>query len=569
MAALPLPAPTPDIAPAPGLSNLRGELGAVLSAIDTQFDAASSALARSVDAIGAIVGALGEAAGVFEGGVGASAVDDLTRAATALLAVRDHVDQRTTEISTIERATKVLREAAWNVMRCIQVLDVYGMNVKITAAGLPHFMDFADGMRAKLHEGDDQVRGLDAKLALLDAGLRQMRESDQLLLDECRKVLPQVPHMLVQEAEALRAHHAGLARLAQSVSALAQSIQTELFAAIAAIQVGDRVRQRLEHVAAGLILAEGLGSSAAPVHALLAGLADEAGREYARDLDALILALARLQDNAEQLVGLRTRGEAGKAGGSDGGQAFLSRLESGAAEAHGMIAQLDRTDREGLATLDLILRTVDEVSAQAEAITDLRLDVQHMAINIGLSCRTAERVGRPVMVIANEIRTHSNKLDGVIEAILGAKQGLVDPSLRMKAQSTAAQSASGSQLGHFIDLIRECGNRTDAAMETVDTRAGEMHHSLSTASIALDEASGQGPQVMSIAAGLAQAAGTGGQIDQATLQSVFDQIARSYTMAEERELHNRLLPPGLSGIATASPVAVVTDDDDDEDDGLF
>lgn len=564
MAALPLPAPPGGLGPASGLSDLRGELGAVLSSIDTQFDKASTALASSVDAIGGIVAALGEAAGVFEGGVGASAVSDLTRAATALLAVRDHVDQRSAEIATIEQATKALREAASNVMRCIQVLDVYGMNVKITAAGLPHFMDFADGMRAKLHEGDDQVRGLDAKLAMLDAGLRQMRESDQLLLNECRKVLPQVPHMLVEEAEALRAHHAGLARLAKSVSTLAQSIQTELFAAIGAIQVGDRVRQRLEHVAAGLVLAEGLGASAAPVHALLAGLADEAGREYARDLDAVIIALARLQDNAEQLVGLRTRNE----GSNDEGQAFLSRLESGAAEAHGMIAQLDRTDSEGLATLDLILRTVDEVSAQAEAITDLRLDVQHMAINIGLSCRTAERVGRPVMVIANEIRTHSNKLDGVIEAILGAKQGLVDPSLRMKAQSTAAQSASGSQLGHFIDLIRECGNRTDAAMETVNTRAGEMHHTLSTASIALDEASGQGPQIMTLATGLAQAAASGSPAEPSALQPVFDQIARSYTMAEERELHNRLLPAGISGIATASPVAVATDDDD-EDDGLF
>jgi hypothetical protein len=48
---------------------------------------------------------------------------------------------------------------------------------------------------------------------------------------------------------------------------------------------------------------------------------------------------------------------------------------------------------------------------------------------------------------------------------------------------------------------------------------------------------------------------------------MLDALARTYTMAEEREVHNAHLPPGLTSIASvqAPPQGV----DDDEDDGLF
>lgn len=57
---------------------------------------------------------------------------------------------------------------------------------------------------------------------------------------------------------------------------------------------------------------------------------------------------------------------------------------------------------------------------------------------------------------------------------------------------------------------------------------------------------------------------------QAAVQAILDQLARSYTMADERDVHNRSLGERYSGIQTTSDCPGVEGaEDDDEDDGLF
>jgi hypothetical protein len=47
-----------------------------------------------------------------------------------------------------------------------------------------------------------------------------------------------------------------------------------------------------------------------------------------------------------------------------------------------------------------------------------------MAINIGLSCRRVEAIGKPMTVIANEIRSHAETLDGAVTHITAAASDL-------------------------------------------------------------------------------------------------------------------------------------------------
>jgi len=56
----------------------------------------------------------------------------------------------------------------------------------------------------------------------------------------------------------------------------------------------------------------------------------------------------------------------------------------------------------------------------------------------------------------------------------------------------------------------------------------------------------------------------------ALLHDLLPRIARSYTMASERVLHDGFLLPGMDPISATSSAGASTDSaDDDDDDGLF
>lgn len=571
MSALARIVPDDEECPSTAGPALRGDLLALIARIDASFNIASEQLGHSASKIETIVAALSEVASMFDGGVGAEAVDGLKQAAASLMTIQSVVDQRSTEISTMHEAARALRGSAQDVLRCLQVLDVYGLNVKITASGLQQFMDFADAMRLKLGQGSQELRGLDQMLEALDKSLEQMSQTDRMLITECAQVIPQVPESLLREAGNLEAHHAGLTDLAQSIAVVARSIQTELYAAIQAIQIGDRVRQRLEHLLAGLAMINqhssdgSLGDGTSDrFHAVLAALCDAAADEYRRDITDLVASLGRLQGQCDRLADLHRAQE----GGGDGN--MLERIEASVADAHEMLQQLDRADSEGLATLTMILRTVDEVAERAKAIALLRLDVQHMAINIGLNCRSAAQIGRPVMVIANEIRSYSARLDAIADTINAEQVSLSNPCHRISERSREHKHASSEVLLRFIQVIGDCSQDSKRAAAKVEGETVAMQCVLASAIGALDDAAHYSTELHAVSArlhlrGLAlQPADEGEAV---ILQTMLDALARTYTMVEEREVHNAHLPPGLTGIASvqAPPQGV----DDDEDDGLF
>ncbi|MBB4613386.1 hypothetical protein [Novosphingobium taihuense] len=570
MAVLKLVAPTPPDAPDP--ASLKDDIQAILDPMNECFNSASTQLCHAVGRIDSIVTALTEVARIFDGGVGSDAIDGLRKAASSLLNVREVVKQRSGEITILHDAAREVRTSTAEVLRCLQVLDIYGMNVKITASGLPQFMEFADAMRAKLGQGSRELEGLEHMLVALTKSLHEMSQNDRLLDLECSKVFPQVPDTLMREAGNLQAHQASLGQMARVISATAMAIQTELHAAIAAIQIGDRVRQRFEHIVKGLDLIErALADAALPSHeagpalAVLAALSVAAATEYSRDTAELSGSLVRLRAQCDKL------GELNHGGSGDGDRDMLVRIETSVGEAHVLLRQLDRANSEGMATQDFILRTVDEVNKRARSISMLRLDVQHMAINIGLSCRTAQGVGRPVMVIANEIRTYSDRLDSIADTILGTQRQLSEPCHRLQERSVDNAAASGDLLGTFLATISDCNQKGQVAMALVETEAQELRTNLTSAMSLLEEASSLERSMLRVGETLghdhAREAGT----DHATVninQGILDQLARTYTMADEREVHNRSIAPAYTPIVTVPP-SPTEGFDDDEDDGLF
>ncbi|SMC42585.1 hypothetical protein [Novosphingobium sp. B1] len=562
------PLPDADIA------SLADEVAAFLLPMNENFNSASTQLCHAVGKIETIVNALGEVTGMLDGGVGSDAISGLHNAAISLLNVRDTVHQRSGEIASLHEASREIRTSIGEVQRCLQVLDIYGMNVKITASGLAQFMDFADAMRVKLGQGEQDLRGLEHMLEALAKSLHDMGRNDRLLDLECSRVFPQVPDALLQGAADLQAHQGNLGQMARLVSATATAIQTELHGAISAIQIGDRVRQRFEHVQKGLGLIEGAVTgkvialeNAQPALAVLAALSDAATAEYVHETAELAASVMRLRAQCDRL------GDLAPAGSDEGDIDILGRIEASVGEARAMLGQLGRANSEGMATLAFILETVEEVTRRARSIAMLRLDVQYMAINIGLSCRTAQGVGRPVMVIANEIRTYSERLDAIAETILKTQDHLSGPCHRLQERSSENAAASGELLARFLATIADCNQAGRTAMAMVVAEAQELRAHLASAMSLLEEAAATGKSMRAMCDNLRAITGGDASTEPGTvaaIQAILKQLACTYTMADERDVHNRSLGEGYAGIATAPDgqgFEATTDDDDD--DGLF
>jgi len=562
------PLPDADIA------SLADEVAAFLLPMNENFNSASTQLCHAVGKIETIVNALGEVTGMLDGGVGSDAISGLHNAAISLLNVRDTVHQRSGEIASLHEASREIRTSIGEVQRCLQVLDIYGMNVKITASGLAQFMDFADAMRVKLGQGEQDLRGLEHMLEALAKSLHDMGRNDRLLDLECSRVFPQVPDALLQGAADLQAHQGNLGQIARLVSSIATAIQSELHNAIAAIQIGDRVCQRFEHVQKGLGLlgqavADGTVSmdDARAVLAVLAALCEAATAEYSHDTAELAASVMRLRAQCDRL------GEFAPTSSEVGDVDILGRIETSVGEARAMLGQLDRANSEGMDTLAFILDTVEEVTRRARSIAMLRLDVQHMAINIGLSCRTAQGVGRPVMVIANEIRTYSDRLDSIAETILKSQDHLSAPCHRLQERSCKNAAASGELLARFLATIAECNQAGRAAMALVGSETQELRAHLASATSLLEDAAATGKPMLALCETL-RAMGcedsSSEPAAQAAIQAILDQLARSYTMADERDVHNRTLGERYFGILTTPDCPGVEGAEDAEgDDGLF
>lgn len=564
-------------------STIRDLLTDITQGIDARFVQVGNTLAQAVDSIDGIVAALQKATSSFQSGNGAAAVGNLTLAARRLSAVGPQTRHRAGEVGAIQAASRRLSSHVDDVYRSLRMLDIYGLNVKIAASGADTFVDFANTMSGQIKVGQGEVLALKTKLDELGASLHSMEYHDRLLVSECDKVVPHVPERLEADAAALRAHQATLAELADKTSALARSIQANVAGVLAAIQVGDIARQWLEHVLAGYDhLQTMLGESdlgeedrnATTNHILLLLLAHvaAAGEQFRQETRLLVASLRGMVPEADRLIALSN-------GSSDGdGDMFLRNLEAGIAEADSMITQLSKTDDQAAETLGIIVNTVDDLTGRAAAMRILRIEVQQMAINIGLRCRRVESISRPVAVIAEEIRAHSDALHDTIAAITVETEDLNAISLRMRVQAREHDAQGGGGLNQCLSAIADGAQLTEDAMLVSRSKASGLLGALRSTTDELEESLDLGEALEQIEALLkAELGPTGNLIDRSDhpVRAIMDGMARSYTMASERVVHDQFLLPGMTPLMVVSPASspasqdATSDDDGLFDDGLF
>ncbi len=554
-------------------------LSDIVTGLDARFMHAGEILETTILTIDRVVQSLNSVGQAFDGGDAGMAVDTLSTVAHRLKSAPKQQALRSAEIASVRAISQALSQHVAEVATALEVLKIYGLNVKIASSGAKDFVDFAIRMQRQLETGEEQIIGLGKKLSELNASLGEMEKNDRWLMRECAKVVPQVPDRLAADAAGLREQQARLCGLAAEVRGIAQSIQGDVAAVLSAIQIGDITRQRLEHVLYGCQLLDAHLSTRDPEEAedgtrhhllnLLSTQLLDTAADFSEQTSRLVTSLRNMGPQAAQLVSFSK----GKDSLSES-RVFLRRVESGIAQADAVTLQLRNADRQVESVVTLIIDTVQDLENRAHKVSDLRIDVQQMAINIGLRCRHSEKIGRPVIVIANEIRSYADKLDTSACNIINAAGKLGTLSLAMQGQGEEQGFQSEDALSRSVTAIGQGALLTEKAMAIAGTEANEIAAMLQDIGDELGSSLALQQMIITLGEALAALAGQKVSLAEVTTDHpahlLMEKLSRSYTMAQERAIHDRFLLPGMAAtFSTPINSAVDLNDDDLFEDILF
>ncbi len=563
----------PSVDAAGAIAAIQNEISSMAAGIDGKFVHAGTILMEMLDAVTRIIDELKGITTALDPEHGGNAIRSLLVVADELAGLSSARDARRGEITAIRDTSVQLRGDLSQAHEVFRVLGVYGTNLKIAAGGAAEFVVFVDDMSRRLKVGEAEFAGFAATLTSLTDNVTDAERAEWLLDSQCRRVLPHVTEKLARDAESLKQHQEGVAKMAATVGSVAAGVQAKVGIILGSLQIGDTTRQRLEHIVAALQLLNAVCThdkegnrrvAAGTILRLLSAQLQDTLVEFERESELLARTLRDLGPAAAKLVALRQIGE----GGAEG-RAFLQSLEQGISGANQVTGQLRDTNAAVQRIGGAIGETIGDLEMRLNIIQAIRGEVEHMAINTGLRAQRMGQAGRAIAVIASEIRTYSARFDEAATGITRAIAELGGVGARLRSLAAEGQGDLGATLMEALGYIRGACSLVEQAVGGIGDDAVRIIAMLEVAAGDLGRHLAVSDIIAGVAAGLfalAEASGQNDAQDGATGE-LLGQIGSFYTMAREREVHARL---GLVGVKSADPPAEVNPDDNDKfDDCLF
>ncbi|WP_231737285.1 MULTISPECIES: hypothetical protein [unclassified Caulobacter] len=454
-------------------------------------------------------------------------------------------------------------------------LRVFGVNIKITSGGIaaagPEFAIFAQEICDCIELGRGQLDTFRADLAKLDEVLSAAVAHEERLRRRCEELVPAIPDALVSEASAVSAHQATVAEISSNVGELARGLRKKIGAVLGALQIGDITRQRIEHVQHGLGLLETFAEAQAlPAEArgrlegfmrrLLAAQLAATTRDFETEVSRIGHNVSAIAGDADQIMRLRDHAQ-GRA--SDGEGSFLAGLEASLVQASALVQDIDAGERLAEEVSRSAASAARALATQIQAIQNMRADVQMMALNTTLKCARIGETGKPLGVIAIELRQHAGHLETSAARTLAALEGL-----SMSAGASGGRDGAGGAtlvaeaLQSAVEHFRSTGEEIDGDLAAA-AREGEGVVDLLRRAVARFDFHGHvGSYLDKAASELAAAGADNAPVDDLmpVLGPMLQSLARTYTMVQEREVHASMTAD-LGEMPEPAAPAVLVDDD--------
>lgn len=529
-------------------------LEAARSAIEGRFLEVGDVLSRAVDGMNTLISALDRMRESLDGDGVAAAARELGEASATLRQLPDSLRARRQKLGELVKVGGDLTKCIEDMHKHLAYLRVFGVNIKITSGGIaaagPEFAIFAQEICDCIELGRGQLDTFRADLAALDDSLRKALGQEADLGRRCDELLPAVPDALMAQVAAITAHQGRIGQITDQVAALAREVRKKVGSALAALQIGDITRQRIEHVQFGLALlhapevlalsAEARARLATFLRGLLAAQLAATTDDFRRDVSRIGLNVGAMAIDAGEILRLRDHAEGDRGAGKG---SFLRDLEASVGQAFALVGDIDAGERLAEEVSRSAARSAQDLAAQIAAIQNMRADVQMMALNTTLKCARIGETGKPLGVIAIELRQHAAHLEtsaGHTLAALEALFGSTPVERETERPETAGASAAAEALRGAVTRIRKTGDEVEDDLAGAARQGGEVVDMLKQAAARFDfdrQVGGYLDEALDLLTrGLA---GADVRVDDlaAPLAPLMAKLARIYTMAQEREVH--------------------------------
>lgn len=529
-------------------------LEAARSAIEGRFLEVGDVLSRAVDGMNALITALDRMKESLDGDSVAMAARELGQASDTLRRLPQSLESRLRNLGDLVKVGADLNKCIEDMHKHLAYLRVFGVNIKITSGGIaaagPEFAIFAQEICDCIELGRNQLDRFRADLAVLDADLRQALGQEADLARRCDELLPAVPDSLVAQVSAITAHQSKIGEISQQVGGLARDVRKKVGSALAALQIGDITRQRIEHVQFGLSLLQTPEVLALPLdartrlssflHRLLIAQLDATARDFRRDVSRIGLNVGAMSADASEILRLRDHAE-----GRGGEGNFLRGLEAKVATAFALVDDVEAGERSAEIVSRSAARSARELAAQVAAIQNMRADVQMMAMNTTLKCSRIGETGKPLGVIAIELRQHATHLEtsaghtlAALESLFGSTGEAENEESDDTERKVSAAAAAAEALRDAVERIRKTGDEVEGDLADAADQGGQVVAMLKQAAGRFDfdrQVGGYLDEALNL---LSREAGESPIDDLATiLAPLMAKLSRTYTMAQEREVH--------------------------------
>jgi hypothetical protein len=547
----------------PAIDTIAQGLRSVSASIESRFLAIGNQLADAVATIDELTVTFDRLNGDLRGDTLRQATQCLTDVMTDIAAMAHAPDSAGSALPRLRALVADIQAHAANIAKSIHGIGILNINARIEAVAIgsagDDFISFTNEITRTIGIAKDRLGDFDHELDQMKTRLNAAHASQQVLAQRQAAAVRSIPQCLSAGIDTLTERSVNATAAASSVARKYRDVSQRIGQAVAALQIGDSTRQRLEHIQDALtVAAEWADAPASDRHALhslacrLQGeqLQDTAS-QFALEMGNILGSFGDLAADTQEIrrLGL-TAASAGE------GDTFLAAVQDQMDEVQTLIGELGSASQAADDVAASVTSAAQRLTGYTATLRSLEEDIRLMGLNTTLKCGRIGNAGRPLMVIAQELRLYARQIATESEFVAGCLGQVIGIACDGGLQHTGA-----GRVGTIADNMARSAERLQCAgRDLSDGMSALERDSIHVAGLLRDatETAGAhdalGKDLRTAAAALARAEDAE---PPPAAAGMLDDFARAYTMDRERMVHNRFAAAheGLPHITMAEPEA--------------
>jgi len=538
----------------PGLMDLGSVFESLSRSLDSnQLDVAKTDLFEASGKMGEISRALVEETATF----------------TALIALNKSIESRVASLSEY-----------------LRVVNALVFNIKIEAVSLTgsvdNMMDFADNLRSLVNNAQSAFDEYQKTHLALCNTLRNAFETQTSFQKNHQETLVSVSSEIAEQLVVVDQRRHQVTTTLKDLGSRSQHIGAQIGQCVFALQIGDSTRQRIEHahdaleIVANSVLRNDniwadsfddrqIKATLASICMLQADQLEGAAHDFDHEIGDIDELLRSLKEEAIQLaqLGVELFGS-----GNKGGYSFLGTLEQRLKAVLVITEQYRRArsivDDAGAS----IGQIVDDLNIRTKQLSSIISDMTILGMNAILKSGRAGVQGRGLNIIAQELRDYAMKVvQGIQELPVALAQvaDAVEQLNRNSEKHNAAEMASLAQrMNEAISSVGTHGSMMTNALERLDLESASIRKTITDA---IDRLAGRSDinrilqDAISNLRKHVSEIGDPAYTEGSGYEKLGELLYAKYTMASERDIHNRMAVVG--GAMPATRALAVQEDEAD------